>query len=104
MPITEKWCFSEWNPDELWKIIDRQKEIVEEIKRKGYTNTLPGIAVIINDFADDSQVLHTAAKNPITSSFLRARHWAQSTYVVSQNSRASIRVCESIALTCAYEN
>ena len=48
-PITEKWCFAEWNPEEMWKIMDKQKDIVEDIKKKGLTYTIPGTAIVIND-------------------------------------------------------
>ena len=72
-PITEKWCFAEWNPEEMWKIMDKQKDIVEDIKKKGLTYSVPGIAVVINDWADRADITH-ANNNPITSSFIRARH------------------------------
>ena len=26
VPITEKWCYSEWDPEVLWKIMEKQTE------------------------------------------------------------------------------
>jgi hypothetical protein len=98
VPFTEKWCFSEWNPEDLWKIMEDQKIVVEELKKKEGTTLLPGIAVVINDWADRADITH-ANNNPITSSFIRARHWAQSTYVVSQKLAL---VSPSIRVNCTH--
>ena len=97
-PITEKWCFADWNPEEMWKIMDKQKDVVEDIKKKGLTYSVPGIAVVINDWADRADITH-ANNNPITSSFIRARHWGQSTYVVSQKLAL---ISPSIRVNCTH--
>ena len=58
--------------------MEDQKNVVEELKKKEDTTLLPGIAVVINDWTDRADITH-AHNNPITSSFIRASHWAQST-------------------------
>ena len=63
--------------------MEDQKNLVEELKKKEGTTLLPGIAVVVNDWADRADITH-ANNNPITSSYIRARHWGQSTFVVSQ--------------------
>ena len=98
VPITEKWCYSEWDPGVLWNIMEKQKEHVEELKQKSATHLIPGIAVVINDWADRADITHSN-NNPITSSFIRARHWGQSTYVVSQKLAL---VSPSIRVNCTH--
>ena len=98
VPFLEKWCFSEWNPEDMWKIMEDQKNLVEELKKKEDTTMIPGIAVVVNDWADRADITH-ANNNPITSSFIRARHWGQSTYVVSQKLAL---VSPSICVNCTH--
>ena len=57
----------EWDPGVLWKIMEKQKEHVEELKQKSATHLIPGIAVVINDWADRADITHSN-NNPITSS------------------------------------
>ena len=86
------WCYKDWDESTLRGIMDAQKEEVEELKQNPRTHTLPGIAVVVNDFADRPDVTHRN-DNPIATCFVRARHWMQSTYIVSQH-------ITSVAVTC----
>ena len=78
--------------------MERQRAVVEEIKKRGQTHRLPGIAVVVNDWADRADITHSN-NNPITSSYIRARHWGQSTYVVSQKLAL---VSPSIRVNCTH--
>ena len=86
------WCFKDWDESTLRGIMDQQKEEIEELKQNPRTHTLPGIAVVVNDFADRPDVTHRN-DNPIATCFVRARHWGQSTYILSQH-------ITSVAVTC----
>ncbi len=81
----DKLYFDEYNHDELEKVIDTQKKVVEYQKNQKHKKLLQ-ILIIIDDFADDasfsrhSRLLH--------SLFTRGRHSQISTIVSTQKYNA----------------
>ncbi len=100
----EKLYFSDYNPDDLEKIISTQSKIILQQKKQKQT-TLYSILVIVDDFADDpsfsrhSKLLH--------SLFTRGRHNSISTVVSTQKFTAiapTIRVNATFLIVYRLRN
>ena len=78
--------FDSWDEGALRKIISDQAELVSTQKQRGHTK-MHGIAVIVDDFADDPRVTHNP-QNVLTSLFLSGRHRFISTYILTQRARS----------------
>jgi len=74
--------FDEWDPGQLEKILADQFKIIEYQKAKKYKR-LFSILVVIDDFADRADLMHSNA-NVLSRLFFRGRHLSISTLVSSQ--------------------
>ena len=78
--------FDTWRPEALKDILDTQAEMVAYQKKHKYKK-LHGICVIVDDFADDPQVMHSSS-NILSMLFMRGRHLMVSTILSTQKFRA----------------
>ncbi len=74
---------SEWEPDVLMQILDRQRETIRKLKESKTKKPLPQILLCLDDWADNPQAMHSAS-NAVATLFVRARHFAASVWVSSQ--------------------
>ena len=74
---------SEWDEPALRKILDEQKEIIKKLKEAKTNKPLPQLLTIIDDFADRSDIMHSAS-NVLTTLFIRERHFGSSCWLSSQ--------------------
>ena len=81
-PDKEPCFFSEWDPSELEKILATQHKVVE-LQKKAKQKRLFSILVVIDDFADRPDIMHSST-NTIARLFFRGRHLSCSTLVSSQ--------------------
>ncbi len=63
----------------MTEIMKNPQEEIEELKQNERTHTLPGIACVVDDFADRPDVTHRN-DNPLATAFVRARHYAVDLY------------------------
>ena len=82
----DKTFFHEWHPEVLEALLDRQLKLTELQKKRKYKEMYQ-IAVVIDDFADRADVIHSSG-NILTSLFIRGRHGWVSTLISSQKLRA----------------
>ena len=75
--------FTEFRAEVLEAIVQKHSTVVQKQKDRG-DRTLFGALVIIDDFADDSSVLHRGGGSVINRLFLSGRHHAISTIVSTQ--------------------
>lgn len=90
-PESEPCLFDSWDTPALEEIIDRQRKVIAALKRDG-KKKLPGIAIIVDDLADDRKATHGPHLKQL---FLRGRHSFISTFVLTQKYRLldnSIRI------------
>ena len=85
--VSKEPCFFEhWDPADLEKIIDDQYRIIEFQKKQKHKKLL-SILVVIDDHADNAQLVHN--NNGILAKlFFRGRHLGISTLVSSQKLKA----------------
>ena len=74
---------SEWNEQELRKIMDAQRAKITELKAAKTKKPLPQVLTIIDDFADRYDIMHSAS-NILTTLFIRGRHFGSSCWISSQ--------------------
>jgi Cdc6-like AAA superfamily ATPase len=81
---SEQVMWSKWDETALVQIMERQAKMIKHMKenRKKYRGRLLSVAVVIDDFADDSR-LHKAS-GVLASIFTRGRHQGISCWVLSQ--------------------
>lgn len=90
-PDKEPCLFDHWNTEALEEIVTRQQKVITALKRDG-KKKLPGIAIIVDDLADDRKATHGPHLKQL---FLRGRHSLISTFVLTQKYRLldnSIRI------------
>ena len=75
--------FSEWDEKAMWAILNEQRDKIKDLKRQKTTKPLPQVLVVIDDFADSSDVMHNSG-NILTSLMIRGRHFGCSTWVSTQ--------------------
>ena len=79
--------FDEWDEGVLRTILSDHTKVIQLLKERKGKQQLPGIAVIVDDFADSPEVTHNP-RNVITSLFVRGRHSMVSTFISTQKLRA----------------
>ena len=78
--------FDTWEEGRVRKIIADHGKLIEAQKQRGQTK-MHGIAIVCDDFADDSRVSHNP-QNSLTALFLSGRHRMISTFVLTQRCRS----------------
>ena len=76
-------CHSEWDEPALKEIMNAQKEKIKHLKDAKSRKALPQICMIVDDFADRSDIMHSAS-NILTTLFIRGRHVGSSCWLSSQ--------------------
>ena len=74
---------SEWDERALRDTMDTQRLKIKELKDAKSKKPLPQVLIIIDDFADNPHVVHSAS-NIITTLFVRGRHLGSSCWISSQ--------------------
>ena len=74
---------AEWDEPALRKVLDVQRNKIRDLKNAKSTKPLPQILTIIDDFADRSDIMHSAS-NILTTLFIRGRHFGSSCWLSSQ--------------------
>ena len=87
----EPFFFDKWEPEVLNEIVDTQKRVIEESKKQKIKQ-LYGILIVVDDFADSPQVVHSSSGassggSMLNTLFIRGRHLMISTLVSSQKLR-----------------
>ena len=88
----EPWAFDEWDDEKLKEIVSTQAAVIKEQKRQKAGKELYGIAIIVDDFADDPRVMASRAGAAAGGSMLntllvRGRHMQISTFMSVQKMR-----------------
>jgi len=80
-------CFFEtFQEDKIREVLDVQKSITEDLKKRG-KKQLWGVWIIIDDFADDSAVCRGSQGDILKTLFIRGRHHGVSISVLTQKYR-----------------
>jgi hypothetical protein len=87
----EPFFFDTWEPAVLAQIVDTQKKVIEESKKQKIKQ-LYGILIVVDDFADSPNVVHSnsgaaSGGSMLNTLFIRGRHMMISTLVSSQKLR-----------------
>ena len=82
---------SEWDEPALKKILDAQMEKIKDLKHAKSKKPLPQILTVIDDFADRSDIMHSAS-SILTTLFIRGRHFGSTSWVSTQHLTAISRV------------
>jgi energy-coupling factor transporter ATP-binding protein EcfA2 len=88
----EPWAFDEWDSEKLREIVETQKAVVQEQKRQKAGHQLYGIAIVVDDFADDPRVMasrsgSSAGGSMLNTLLVRGRHMQISTFMSVQKLR-----------------
>jgi hypothetical protein len=88
----EQWAFDEWDDEKLKEIVETQKAIIQEQKRQKAGKELFGIAIVVDDFADDPRVMASrsgasAGGSMLNTLLVRGRHMQISTFMSVQKLR-----------------
>ena len=75
--------YQEWNEKALMDILDAQRAKIKEQKDAKTTKPLSQILVIVDDFADCPDIMHSSG-NVLTSLMIRGRHFGVSTWLSTQ--------------------
>ena len=81
--LKESSFHSEWDEKAMHEIMDRQKGRIKDLKAAKSKKPMPQILVVIDDFADRPDVMHSAS-NVLTTLFIRGRHLYTSCWISSQ--------------------
>ena len=81
----------EWDEDAILEITDDQKRRIKTAKDAHSNKPLPQLLVIIDDFADRWDVMHSAT-NVLSTLFIRGRHFGSSCWISSQKLTAISQV------------
>ena len=87
----EPFFFDKWDPEALNEIVDTQKRVIEESKKQKIKQ-LYGILIVVDDFADSPNIVHSnsgaaSGGSMLNTLFIRGRHMMISTLVSSQKLR-----------------
>jgi hypothetical protein len=87
----EPFFFDKWEPEVLTEIVETQKRVIEESKKQKIKQ-LYGILIVVDDFADSPNVVHSnsgaaSGGSMLNTLFIRGRHMMISTLVSSQKLR-----------------
>ena len=85
----EQCWWDEWDTSALADIVETQRRVTAELKRQKASKRLYGVLIIVDDFADDPRIMHSAAGaasggSMLNTLFIRGRHMGISTLVSSQ--------------------
>ena len=88
----EPWASDEWDDEKLKEIVSTQAAVIKEQKRQKAGKELYGIAIIVDDFADDPRIMASRAGAAAGGSMLntllvRGRHMQISTFMSVQKMR-----------------
>ena len=88
----EPWAFDEWDDEKLKEIVSTQAAVIKEQKRQKAGKELYGIAIIVDDFADDPRIMASRAGAAAGGSMLntllvRGRHMQISTFMSVEKMR-----------------
>ena len=88
----EPWAFDEWDDEKLKEIVSTQAAVIKEQKRQKAGKELYGIAIIVDDFADDPRIMASRAGAAAGGSMLntllvRGMHMQISTFMSVQKMR-----------------
>ena len=88
----EPWAFDEWDDEKLKEIVSTQAAVVKEQKRQKAGKELYGIAIVVDDFADDPRVMASrsgasAGGSMLNTLLVRGRHMQISTFMSVQKMR-----------------
>ena len=88
----EQWAFDEFDDEKLKEIVSTQAAVIKEQKRQKAGKELYGIAIIVDDFADDPRIMASRAGAAAGGSMLntllvRGRHMQISTFMSVQKMR-----------------
>ena len=88
----EPFFFDTWDPEVFNEIVDTQKRVIEESKKQKIKQ-LYGILIVVDDFADSPNVVHSnsgaaSGGSMLNTLFIRGRHMMISTIVSSQKTKA----------------
>ncbi len=89
--LKESSFHSEWDEPALIEILSAQREKIKELKNAKSKKPLPQILVIVDDHADNPQVMHSAS-NILTTLYVRGRHMGTSCWAASQQLTACSRI------------
>ena len=92
VPEDEQWAFDEWDDERLKEIVSTQAAVVKEQKRQKAGKELYGIAIVVDDFADDPRVMASrsgasAGGSMLNTLLVRGRHMQISTFMSVQKMR-----------------
>jgi hypothetical protein len=73
----------EWDAASLHELLDKQRHRIKDLKTSKTTKPLPQMLVVIDDFADRPDIMHSAG-NVLTTLFIRGRHFGCSCWLSSQ--------------------
>ena len=80
--------FDNWDEDVLGGLLKTQRAVVEHREKEKASKRLFGIAIVVDDFADDPRVMSSRAGGSALNTLLtRGRHMSVSTYILSQRLR-----------------
>jgi hypothetical protein len=87
----EPFFFDTWQPEVLNEIVETQKRVIEESKKQKIKQ-LYGILIVVDDFADSPNIVHSnsgaaSGGSMLNTLFIRGRHMMISTLVSSQKLR-----------------
>jgi energy-coupling factor transporter ATP-binding protein EcfA2 len=88
----EQWAFDEWEDEKLKEIVETQKAVIQEQKHQKAGKELYGIAIVVDDFADDPRVMASrsgasAGGSMLNTLLVRGRHMQISTFMSVQKLR-----------------
>ena len=87
----EPFFFDRWDPEVLNGIVDTQKKVIEESKKQKIKQ-LYGILIVVDDFADSPNIVHSSSGaasggSMLNTLYIRGRHMMISTLCSSQKLR-----------------
>ena len=88
----EPWAFDEWDDEKLKEIVSTQAAVIKEQKRQKAGKELHGIAIVVDDFADDPRIMASrsgaaAGGSMLNTLLVRGRHMQISTFMSVQKMR-----------------
>lgn len=95
-------CFFEtFEADKMLEILHVQKQVTQDMKENG-KRKLWGILVIVDDFADDTQIMRGARGDTLKTLYVKGRHYGVSTIVGTQKYRllSPVLRTQATALFC----
>ncbi len=85
---------TEWDEPALRKVLDGQRSKIKDLEDAKSKKPLLQILTIIDDFADRSDIMHSAS-NILTTLFTRGRHFDSSCWLSSQELTATSTVARA---------